>query len=60
MSDRYEEARHLVVESGKASTSYLQRQMRLGYNSASAYMERLEANGVVSKPNADGARKVLA
>lgn len=60
MSDRYEEARKLVVESRKASTSWLQRQMRLGYNSAVGLMERLEANGVVSAPNNTGARTVLA
>jgi S-DNA-T family DNA segregation ATPase FtsK/SpoIIIE len=60
MRDRYDEALKLVVESGKASTSWLQRQMRLGYNSAARLMEHLEANGIVSEPDSNGARTVLA
>jgi S-DNA-T family DNA segregation ATPase FtsK/SpoIIIE len=60
MSDRYEEACKLVIESRKASTSWLQRQMRLGYNSAVRLMERMEDDGIVSAPNSNGARTVLA
>lgn len=50
----YEEARELVIEAGRASTSYLQRRLRLGYARAARMMDMLEERGVVGP--ADGAK----
>lgn len=50
-----EEARRLVQELGSASTSLLQRRLRIGYNRAARLMEQLEAEGVVGP--AEGARR---
>ena len=55
----YRKARQLVAESQKASTSWLQRQLRVGYNSAARLIERMEADGVVSRPDHVGRRDVL-
>ena len=46
-------------EDGKASTSYLQRKLRIGYNSAARLIERMEADGHVSHPDHVGRRQVL-
>lgn len=54
-----DEARKLVIDNQKASTSWLQRQMRLGYNAASRLIEQLEADEIVSKPDHTGRRSVL-
>jgi DNA segregation ATPase FtsK/SpoIIIE-like protein len=56
----YSEAKRIVIEGGKASTSWLQRQMRIGYNSAARLIEQLEKDGVVSAPDAQGRRTVLS
>jgi DNA segregation ATPase FtsK/SpoIIIE, S-DNA-T family len=52
--DLYEEARETVVRAGKASTSYLQRKLRIGYARAARLMDILEENGVVG--GGDGAK----
>lgn len=44
---------------GTPSTSFLQRQLKLGYNAAAELMERYEANKIISAPNAAGKRKFL-
>ena len=54
-----EQAMELVVESQKASTSWLQRQMRIGYNSAARLIERMEKDGIVGRPDHVGRREVL-
>lgn len=46
-------------EGGKASTSYLQRRLQVGYNRAASIMELLEQRGVVSASNAAGKREIL-
>ena len=56
---QYRNAIQLVCESGKASTSWLQRQLRIGYNSAARLIERMEKDGVVGKPDHVGRREVL-
>ena len=56
---QYRSARQLVAESQKASTSWLQRQLRIGYNSAARLIERMEKDGLVSKPDHVGRREVL-
>jgi S-DNA-T family DNA segregation ATPase FtsK/SpoIIIE len=55
----YRRAVQLVAESQKASTSWLQRQLRVGYNSAARLIERMEREGLVSKPDHVGRREVL-
>ena len=56
---QYRAAVQLVVESQKASTSWVQRQLRVGYNSAARLIERMEKDGVVSRPDHVGRRDVL-
>ena len=56
---QYRIAVQLVIESQKASTSWLQRQMRIGYNSAARLIERMEKDGIVGKPDHVGRREVL-
>ena len=55
----YRRAIQLVVENRKASTSWLQRQLRVGYNSAARLIERLEKDGIVSAPDHVGRREVM-
>ena len=52
--DLYEDARETVIRAGKASTSYLQRKLRIGYARAARLMDILEENGVVG--GGDGAK----
>ncbi len=58
-SDLYRQAATLVIGDQKASTSWLQRQLRVGYNVAAQLVERMERGGIVSAPNHVGARTVL-
>jgi S-DNA-T family DNA segregation ATPase FtsK/SpoIIIE len=55
----YRRAVQIVAESQKASTSYVQRQLRVGYNSAARLIERMENEGKVSRPDHVGRREVL-
>ncbi|HEY0445058.1 MAG TPA: DNA translocase FtsK 4TM domain-containing protein [Allosphingosinicella sp.] len=55
----YRKAVQIVAESQKASTSYLQRQLRVGYNNAARLIERMEKEGKVSVPDHVGRREVL-
>lgn len=55
----YLQAQGLVLSSQKASTSWLQRQLRIGYNTAAKLIERMEADGLVSAPDHVGVRQVL-
>jgi S-DNA-T family DNA segregation ATPase FtsK/SpoIIIE len=55
----YRKAIQIVAESQKASTSYLQRQLRVGYNSAARLIERMEKDGLVGTPDHVGRREVL-
>ena len=56
---QYRAAIQMVCTSQKASTSWLQRQMRIGYNSAARMIERMEKDGIVSRPDHVGRREVL-
>jgi len=60
VDELYDKAVFVVTESRKASISYVQRRLRVGYNRAATIVEQLEANGVVSAPAHNGAREVLA
>ena len=55
----YDEAIALVAREGKASTSFIQRHLQIGYNRAARIMEQLEEQGVVSKADRVGRREVL-
>jgi S-DNA-T family DNA segregation ATPase FtsK/SpoIIIE len=57
--DIYTKAIMVVAKAQKASTSYIQRQMRVGYNSAARLIERMEEDGFVSRPDHVGRREVL-
>src|SRR3989344_6040696 len=55
----YEEARACVMEAGKASTSYLQRKLKLGYARAARLMDKLEERGVIGPGDGARPREVL-
>lgn len=55
----YAQAVEILKTEQKASTSFLQRRLSVGYNKAAKLMERAEQEGVVSKPNHVGKRDVL-
>ena len=55
----YDEAVALVAREGKASTSFIQRHLQIGYNRAARIIERMETDGVVSQANRVGRREVL-
>jgi len=57
--DLYEKALEIVKSEGKASTSFLQRKLQIGYNRAARIMDMMEAEGIVSKANHVGKRDVL-
>jgi len=56
----YDQAVAFVTESRKASISSVQRHLRIGYNRAARIIEEMEASGVVSQPEHNGQREVLA
>jgi S-DNA-T family DNA segregation ATPase FtsK/SpoIIIE len=56
----YDEAVAIVTTSRKATISFLQRQLRVGFNRAARLVEDMEAAGVVSTPDNGGTREVLA
>ncbi len=55
----YDQAVALVAREGKASTSFIQRHLQIGYNRAARIIEKMEAEGVVSRANHMGKREVL-
>ncbi len=57
--EMYEEARMTVIEAGKASTSYLQRRLKLGYARAARLMDMLEERGVIGPGDGAKPREVL-
>ena len=58
-SDLYDQAVALVLRDRKASTSYIQRRLQIGYNRAATLMERMENEGIVGAPNHAGKREIL-
>ena len=56
----YRDAIGIVLNEGKASTSFVQRRLQIGYNRAARLIERMEAEGLVSKADRVGRREVLA
>ena len=55
----YNDALNLILAEGKASTSFIQRHLQIGYNRAARIMDQLEKNGVVSPANHVGKREIL-
>lgn len=55
----YNQAVQVVARDGKASTSYLQRKLAIGYNSAAKLIERMENDGLISRADHVGRRQVL-
>ena len=56
----YDQAVAIVCSERRASTSFVQRHLQIGYNRAARLIERMETDGVISKPNHAGKREVLA
>jgi S-DNA-T family DNA segregation ATPase FtsK/SpoIIIE len=57
--DLYQQAVLIVTRDRKASTSYIQRRLQIGYNRAASLMERMEEEGIVGQPNHAGKREIL-
>ena len=59
IDELYSEALEIIKSERKASTSFLQRKLQIGYNRAARIIDQMEANGEVSKANHVGKREVL-
>jgi S-DNA-T family DNA segregation ATPase FtsK/SpoIIIE len=57
--DLYDQAIAIVLRDKKASTSYIQRRLQIGYNRAASLMERMENEGIVGPANHAGKREIL-
>ncbi|MEX6508258.1 DNA translocase FtsK [Jiella sp. M17.18] len=57
--DPYDQAVAVVLRDGKASTSYIQRRLGIGYNRAASIIERMEQEGIVGPANHAGKREIL-
>jgi S-DNA-T family DNA segregation ATPase FtsK/SpoIIIE len=55
----YDKAVNIVLQDKKASTSYIQRRLAIGYNKAATLIERMEKEGVISQANHAGKREIL-
>ena len=49
----------IIKRDKKCSISYIQRQLRIGYNKAANIIEEMERNGILSSPNNTGKREIL-
>jgi S-DNA-T family DNA segregation ATPase FtsK/SpoIIIE len=58
-TDLFSQAVAIVKRDRKASTSYIQRRLQIGYNRAASLMERMELEGIVGQPNHAGKREIL-
>ena len=59
LDELYEKALEIVKSERKASTSFLQRKLQIGYNRAARIIDQMEENGIVGKANHVGKREVL-
>lgn len=57
--DPYDQAVSIVLRDGKASTSYIQRRLGVGYNKAASIIEKMEKEGIVGPANHAGKREIL-
>ena len=58
-SDLYSQAVQIVKRDKKTSISYVQRQLRIGYNRAANLIEKMEEDGILSAPNNSGKREII-
>ncbi|OEY86835.1 cell division protein FtsK [Wolbachia pipientis] len=58
-NDLYNKAISIIQRDKKVSTSYIQRQLRIGYNRAANIIERMEKEGIITLPNHVGKREIL-
>lgn len=58
-ADLYTQAKECVLRDKKPTISYIQRRLQIGYNKAATFMERMEAEGIVSAPDANNKRHIL-
>lgn len=58
-NDLYDKAVAVVLRDKKASTSYIQRRLQIGYNRAASLIERMEREGLISAPGGTGKREIL-
>jgi S-DNA-T family DNA segregation ATPase FtsK/SpoIIIE len=57
--DLFDKAVAIVARERKVSTSYIQRRLQIGYNRAARLIERMEHDGMISKPNHQGKREIM-
>lgn len=55
----YDKALEVVMQAGKASASYIQRRLKVGYNRAARLVEEMEARGIVGPPNGSKPREII-
>lgn len=58
-ADLYAQAKEIVLRDKKPTISYLQRRLQVGYNKAATFIERMEHEGIISKPDAKNKRYIL-
>ncbi|MEM9030426.1 MAG: FtsK/SpoIIIE domain-containing protein, partial [Pseudomonadota bacterium] len=58
--DLFDRAVAVVMRDRKASISYVQRRLQIGYNRAATLIERMEADGLISTPDSSGRRQILS
>lgn len=59
LDELFEDAKRVVLNDRKTSISYLQRKLQIGYNRSARIIEQLEAEGILSSPNAKGMREII-
>jgi S-DNA-T family DNA segregation ATPase FtsK/SpoIIIE len=57
--DLYQQAIEVVLKDQRATTSYIQRRLKIGYNKAASFIEQMEQEGIISVPNSQGKREIL-
>ena len=55
----YDQALEIVVQAGKASASYIQRKLKIGYNRAARLVEEMEERGIVGPANGSKPREII-
>jgi S-DNA-T family DNA segregation ATPase FtsK/SpoIIIE len=58
--DLYQKAVQIVLRDKKTSISYVQRQLRIGYNKSANLIEKMEQEGILSPPNSSGKREIIS
>ena len=59
-NDLYNQALNIIMRDKKCSISYIQRQLRIGYNKAANIIEEMERKGVLTAPDSQGKRQIIA